>query len=441
MIEHPDECLKNEKLFTKKDQLLLAFSGGIDSVVLAHLLHTDGYKFGLAHCNFGLRGKESDEDEKFCAAFAKKIKVPFFSQRFDTESFAQKNRLSIQMAARKLRYDWFAELLKKSSYDLIVTAHQANDVMETTLINLIRGTGINGITGIPAVQQKIRRPLLSCSKESIVAYAQQNKLKYRHDSSNDEIKYKRNFLRHTVIPALKGLNPSLEKTFLQNTRLFGQAAAIVNTYIGEKRNRLLSSAKDKSVIDLVQLKKEDHTELLLHELMKPFGFNPSQTQAMHRSITEKFLPGKLFISPAHQALIDRREIIITPIGHTEEDHEYVAADAKELEHLPVHITYAITDQRDFPKDNNSLLVDADQLKFPVTIRKWRSGDRFRPLGMRGFKKLSDFFTAQKLSRFEKQNVWLLLSGNEIAWVIGYRLDDRFRITERTRRVAELKFIP
>ncbi|MGZ3884008.1 MAG: tRNA lysidine(34) synthetase TilS, partial [Bacteroidia bacterium] len=316
MLHDPESFISRQRLFSKKDKLLIAFSGGSDSVALAHLLHSTGYSVSLAHCNFGLRGKESDGDEAFCRSFAKKAGLDFFSKRFDTTGFAKENELSIQMAARQLRYDWFAELLSDKSFDYILTAHHANDNIETLLINLVRGTGINGLSGIPQQQQSVIRPLLHVTREDILNYIKKHKLSFRDDSSNDEVKYKRNFLRHEIIPRLKQLNPSLEATFEQNIKLFSQAGAIVRQFVNEKRHELVTEQDGQTTIDVKKLLKDPHKELLLHEFLSPFGFNPAQTADILKSAGTK-QPGKLFFSIKFRALIDRSHLIVSHIKQQE----------------------------------------------------------------------------------------------------------------------------
>jgi tRNA(Ile)-lysidine synthase len=439
MLHDPERYISEQQLFSKKDKLLVAFSGGVDSVVLAHVLHSYGFSISLAHCNFGLRGKESNADENFGRKLAKKLEVGFFSKRFETKAFAQKNDLSIQMAARQLRYNWFADLLKKEEFTYVLTAHHANDNVETVLINLVRGTGIKGLLGIPQKQHAIARPLLHSTKDDIMAYAKRNKLKYRNDSSNDDIKYKRNFLRHQVIPKLKELNPSLEHTFEQNILWFNRAGNVIKQFTAAKKNELVSEQNGKLKIDIKKLSREEHKSILLHEFLYPMGFNSTQTETLLKCI-RKEQPGKLFFSDSHQALIDRHFIFIAPLSDDKKE-EYTVNAFKELKELPIKIDYKIIRSVDFVNDRMVAFMDADKLQFPLTLRKWRAGDKFKPLGMDGFKKLSDFFTNQKLNRFDKKNVWLLLSGNDIAWVIGYRADNRFKVTDSTKKVIRLKLLP
>lgn len=412
---------------------MLAFSGGVDSVVLASLLKETDYDLELAHCNFKLRGKESDADEKFCKDLAKKLNVKIHTIQFNTKEHIKKTKLSTQMAARELRYNWFRELVKDHKFDFVLTAHQSNDNVETLLINLIRGTGINGLQGIPVKQDRMVRPLLFASKDEITAYAKKKKLKFRHDSSNDEVKYKRNFLRHEVIPALKTLNPALEQTFEHNIRLFKQASQVVKQFVNEKRKTVVN--KDGS-INISELMKEDAAELLLFEFLQPFGFNSSQTEQIFKSLHAK-LPGKLFLSDTHQALIDR-DLIVVQTPAAEIQKEFAISEIEDFKKLPFTISADISTEKNIISDKQIAQIDLDQTEFPMKIRKWQQGDKFMPLGMKGYKKVSDFLINQKLNRFEKENVWLLLNKNEIVWVIGKRLDDRYKITPNTKKILKLE---
>ena len=432
MLERFRIFIEKNDLFKKTDTVFLAFSGGIDSVVLASLLKEAGYKFELAHCNFKLRGKESDGDEKFCVNFAQKLKVGIHTIQFKTEEYVKTSRLSTQMAARELRYNWFKELMSEKRFDYILTAHHANDNVETLLINLVRGTGINGLQGIPVKQNFIARPLLFATKEEIIAYARKKRLKFRHDGSNDEVKYKRNFLRHEVIPALKKLNPALEETFQNNIRLFRQTAQVVKQFSDEKKREMISGEKINSSL----LLKEGTAELLLFEFLQPYGFNSSQTEQIFRSLGSK-LPGKLFFSETHKALIDRNHIIVQT-KDVETHEEFSIAAVEDFKRLPFHISADISTEKKIISDEQVAQIDLDRTEFPLKIRKWRQGDKFMPLGMTGYKKVSDFLINQKLNRFEKENIWLLLNKNDVVWVIGKRLDDRYKIQPQTRKVLKLE---
>ncbi len=437
MLESFRSNISKNKLFAKTDKLLLAFSGGIDSVVLAMLLKEAGYDFELAHCNFKLRGKESDTDEKFCKDFAKKINIKIHSHQFKTKEYVKKTKLSVQMAARELRYNWFMDLVKKNKYKYVLTAHHANDAIETLLINLVRGTGINGLQGIPQKQNLIVRPLLFATKSEIQTYAKKNKLIFRNDSSNDEVKYKRNFLRHEIIPGLKKLNPSLENTFENNIRLFKQTASVLKQFISEKKKLIVTGDKNDLKIDLKKLLKEESAELLLFEWLHPLDFNASQAEQIFTALDIKS-SGKLFFSPTHKALIDRDHIFVELLEPKTSKSEYILNGIADFKKLPFALEANLSIDKKIISGKNIAQIDFQKSLFPMKLRKWQQGDRFMPLGMEGFKKISDFLINQKLSRFEKENIWLLLNKNEVVWVVGQRLDERYKINSKTKKILKLQ---
>jgi tRNA(Ile)-lysidine synthase len=328
--------------------------------------------------------------------------------------------------------------LKENAYNFVLTAHHSNDNIETLLINLVRGTGINGLKGIPRKQNFIVRPLLSFTKKEIEDLAGKNKLKFRSDSSNDEVKYKRNFLRHKVIPNLKKLNPALEHTFAHNIELFNAAAEIVKTYVETKTKELSTSSSEELKIDIQKLISEKQASLLLFEMLDPLGFNNAQVNAILKSLENKSA-GKFFTSATHKLIIDRNFLIAEAL-EKESKKEFIIKDLEAFKKLPIKIDHKLTNDLAIESAKANAQLDYGKLEFPLRLRKWKTGDKFKPLGVNGFKKLSDFFTNQKLNRFEKDDTWLLVNKNDIVWVVGYRIDDRYKITDATKKVLKLKLI-
>ena len=423
-------------LFTKHNKLLLAISGGADSVALAHLLKEGNFNFELAHCNFKLRGKDSDADEKLCVALAKKLSIKIYIQQFDVKEYCIKNKVSIQMAARNLRYAWFLKLVEENKFNYLLTAHHANDNVETVLINMLRGTGVKGLVGIQQKNGIVIRPLLTFLREDIDAYIKKNKLKFRLDKSNLQDKYERNFLRLNVIPKLKKINPTLENTFINNSTIFKQEADIVADFLNQKKNELLSIKNNLIYINKQQLKVEKHIASILYFILNPFGFNISQMDNVKNNILQNGLVGKVFSTKTHQLTIDRNELIVKQIDK-KSTSELKINSLKELKNY-----FEIENLKVFtvPKQNQ-LIINTIQLVFPLTIRAKKTGDTFKPFGMKGFKLVSHYLKQNKLNNFEKQNVKVLLNGNnEIIWLINYRSDDRYKVNQASKTLIKLTTI-
>lgn len=416
---------------------MLAFSGGVDSVVLSDLLRKAGYKHDLAHCNFQLRGKEANQDTEFCEIFAKQHQQTCHVAYFQTADYAKLHKLSIQMSARELRYNWFKELIEKHNYDYVLTAHHANDNTETLLVNLIRGTGIKGLKGIPEKQQHVVRPLLFATKEDIKHYAAKHGLQYREDSSNQEVKYKRNFIRHKIIPELKKLNPSLEETLNNSIGYFKQAAEIIANFSANKFSDICHEQNNQLFINISLIKQEAQKETLLFEWLSSMGFKAQQIEQLTSALEEAKNVGKQFSSTTHQLVIDRKYIIVQKINVTNNETVYTISSPSDTKHLPISLTIEETTLPNFPSQSNEITIAYSDNLFPLTLRKWQQGDKFKPLGMSGFKKLSDFFKDQKLSLFDKENVWILTNKKHIVWVVGYRMDDRCKITPETKNILRL----
>lgn len=440
MLKQFEVNIHKNTLFSKADKLLVAFSGGVDSVVLSDLLHKAGYQFDLAHCNFQLRGIEANDDTEFCKAYAKSINTTCHVTYFDTKEYALKNKVSIQMAARDLRYTWFKELIEIHKYDYILTAHHANDNIETLFVNLIRGTGIKGLQGIPEKQNNIVRPLLFATKEAIKQYALKNKLSYREDSSNQEVKYKRNFIRHQIVPELKKLNPALEETFTTSIHFFKQSSEIVSQFADLKFKEICKEENNQLFIDIKLLLNEKQKETLLFEWLYPKNFKTSQIQQLCEVLISDKHIGKQFSSATHELVIDRKYIIVQPIEKENFVKEFIINSVSDTKHLPIELSFEETTETEFSKNKNEITIAYSDNLFPLTLRKWKTGDKFKPLGLNGFKKLSDYFKDIKLSLFEKESTWILENKEHIIWIVGHRMDDRCKVLTETKNALKIKLI-
>jgi tRNA(Ile)-lysidine synthase len=425
----------NNQLFTAKHRVLLALSGGVDSVVLAHLLKRGDFDFAIAHCNFQLRGKDSQADESFCKSLAEKLHVPFFHTVFDVREYATKQKASRQMAARHLRYAWFEELLKTKGFDFVLTAHHANDCIETMLLNLVRGTGIKGMKGIPEKNGRVIRPLLGFTKEEILNYAEHEKLEYRTDTSNLEAKYDRNFVRLKVMPLLKTLNPSLEKTLMDNLQRFSEEGKLVQEYLELKRHELTKVNKEGIQIQKKGLLNATSKRSVLHAFIHPYGFNETQEQDILQNLEKNGLVGKNVFSATHQLSIDRDFLFIRPLSSEQATRIEIHALGEFLPKANMHVQKV---KKLAKAAQNELYINLNRITYPLIIRSPQRGDKFKPFGMKGFKLVSDYLTSEKLNTFQKAGCLLLQNGNgEIIWIIGYRSDERYKILEGETNLLKL----
>jgi tRNA(Ile)-lysidine synthase len=425
----------NQKFhFLNGKKLLLATSGGLDSMVMVDLFHKLSFEIAIAHCNFQLRGIESFGDQDFVQNYADANEIPLFLTQFDTEAFAKDYKLSTQVAARELRYSWFYELLETKKYDYILTAHHADDNLETFLINLVRGTGIDGLTGIPAQNENVIRPLLIFSRQEIEQYAKENNIEWREDSSNASDKYLRNKIRHNLVPILKELNPDFLSSFyktqayLEETEVMAEDASIM-VY------QLVAKEKGEAIhLDLNQLKKLPNYKSYLYQWLNEFGF--SAWDDIYDLVDGQ--SGKQVFSSGFRLLKNRDFLILTPVDLEGEDEEYhIDKDQKEI-NIPLNISFSKVDDINLVS-NRTIFVDEDKLQFPLVLRRWKQGDNFQPLGMEGkSKKVSKFFKDNKLSLIEKENAWILCSDNQIVWVAGFRQDERFKIGNRTKKILKIQ---
>lgn len=432
-----DKFFKNiidTELFLKNDKLLLAISGGADSVALALLLKEGGYNFEMAHCNFNLRGEESDADEYFVKILSKKLDVHYHTKTFNTNEYASKNKISVQMAARDLRYNWLEELRKESQSDYIVVAHHKDDDIETFFINLIRGSGIKGFLGMKQKRNKIIRPLLLFSRKEIEEYLKSKGQEFRNDSSNTDIKYLRNNIRHHLMPLIKDINPSFSDTFSKEIAYMNEVYNVFNDNLIEVKNKIVSKMDKGIVIDKQKLLSVHNNKIFLREIIAPFGFNETE-KILESCISSS---GKMFYANNYRLLIDRDKIFVTEFSDDSSDVIVISEDTDTIR-FPISLKFSVSNQLEFNASKTSVFLDFDKLEFPLKLRRWEEGDYFYPIGLNGRKKLSDYFVDNKFSRFEKEECFLLCSGEDIIWIIGHRMDDRFKIISNTKKVyiAEL----
>lgn len=433
MLEKFKKHINQDFPLLKGKKLLLATSGGIDSMVLLYLCHKTGLDIRVAHCNFQLRGSESDMDEKFVRHECEKLGVLVFVNHFETKKFADEQKLSIQVVARNLRYDWFNTLLINNDYDYILTAHHLDDSLETFLINFTRGSGIDGLTGIPQQNGPIVRPLLVFSKDEIENFANQNSIAWREDSSNATDKYARNKLRHDVIPVLKELNPSLLASFENTISSLKQAQTMVDDASRIVYRKVVTDVNFQKRINLTELMQLPNYHAYLYQWLEAFGFTD------WASINElvKAQSGKQIHSKNHTVLKDRDELIIFQKQNEDKTELFLIEKEQKDVKFPLKLSFCNVDGISV-QTTSTIFVDEGKLQFPLEIRRWQEGDWFCPLGMNGKKKLSKFFKDEKFSLIDKSETWLLCSDNQIVWVIGKRQDERFKITTQTTKILQIQ---
>jgi tRNA(Ile)-lysidine synthase len=422
-------------LFNRDSNILAAVSGGMDSVVMVHLLNAAGYQFSIAHCNFQLRGDEALSDQQFVKDLADKSGVSFHTISFDTKKYAAEKKISIQMAARELRYQWFAELSQQSGYDVIALAHHQNDTIETVLLNLTRGTGIAGLHGILPKNGSIVRPLMFLKRDDIQDIVKGENLAYVEDSSNTSTKYARNKIRLEVIPKLKELNPALEDTFESNLKHFSGLEILLEQKLDELKKTIFTFHGGDTHIGIDEVKELQPQFLLLYGLLHEYGFNESTVEGIISSLDKH--SGRVFDSAGFMLLLDRHKLILTKKQAESNRSVSVSEDQREVKFNNYRLTILHDDSPLIIKDNPlSASIDSDLLIYPLTLRHWSEGDHFHPLGMKTRQKLSDFFVHQKVPLHEKSKIPLLVNGNdEIIWIGGYRPDDRYKVTAKTKKVT------
>jgi len=427
----------NQQLqFLEKSKLIIAISGGLDSVVLAHLCHELKLNFALAHCNFNLRGEESNTDEDFVLDLGEQLDVEVFIQNFDTQAYADEYKCSIQMAARELRYDWFAELAEQLQFDYILTAHHADDNLETFLINFTRGTGLNGLTGIPTINDNIVRPLLPFSRDAIEAYAKENNMMWREDSSNVSRKYLRNKLRHQVVPILKEINPQLLDSFKNTLKNLNDTADIVDESLNAVAKRAITNIDDTGITyNISEFKKVNNPKAYLFEMFKDYGFT-EWNDVVGLLDAES---GKQVLSNSHRLIKHREHLILADLCHSDQSEEslLIKETDKSME-TPIGILFLDEADAVIGNSKTTIHVDRNKVIFPLELRPWKEGDYFYPIGMKGKKKISKYLKDEKLSLVEKENTWVLTSENSVLWVIGKRPDERYKVINETKQILRIK---
>lgn len=445
------DFIQQNQLFYSSDKLLLAVSGGIDSVVLAHIAKEAGQQFSIAHCNFRLRGEESERDEAFVRELAGTLEVPLYIRHFDTKQYAEAQKVSIQVAARDLRYNWFRAILDgkaaadlqegipetEAPYQYLLTAHHQGDNIETVFMNFCKGTGIAGLKGILPRQERIIRPLLFASREDILTYARQHQLAWVEDSSNDETKYTRNYFRKVILPSVEKIYPQVRGNISANIERIREAAELYDQAVALAKKKMVEIHGTEVRVPVLKLAKSSPRRTLIYEIIKEYGFTAHQAEEVEKLLTSE--TGRYISSATHRILRNRAWLVISPLEIIKDQVVVVNRGENEVlfSESRLLLKWLEGENVKFASDNNIAVLDAKEIQFPLILRKWKEGDYFYPLGLRKKKKLARFFIDQKLSKNEKEKVWVVESHKKIVWVIGYRIDDRFKITPSTQKALQL----
>jgi len=439
-----NEFIKKENLFSHQDRLLVAVSGGLDSVVLCELLYRAGFDFVIAHCNFRLRGEESDRDERFVIQVAEKYGKNVLVKAFDTSVYAAEQKLSIQVAARQLRYDWFREVLEDWGAGIVLTAHHLDDNIETLLMNFFKGTGISGLRGMLPRQGIVVRPLLFTGRAALQQYALETGLIWVEDSSNESDKYTRNYFRHRIIPGIEEVFPNALQNLAENTGRFREIEMIYRRAVDQQLKKLLEHRANEVFIPVLKLKLSVPLSTLVYEMITPFGFSAQQTGAVIALLDSG--SGKYVVSSTHRILRNRDWLIISPLQTMEAANILIEAGDTTVRYEQGQLALRRLSSAELPveiRDSGERRVawlDATDIQFPLLLRKWQAGDYFYPLGMRKKKKLARFFIDSKMSMGDKEKIWVLEMNKKIVWVVGLRIDDRFRIGDRTKQVLKIEWL-
>ena len=441
MLESVRQFIEEHQLFNlETDPILVAVSGGLDSVVLLDVLHRLGAQVAVAHCHFGLRGEDADADEQFVRKLAKQYGLPYFAEFFRTKEFATQEGIATQMAARLLRYRWFEQVRETQGLAYVATAHHRRDQTETMLLNLAHGTGLAGLHGIQLKNGHIIRPLLGLGRDDLHEYLVERGLRWREDDSNDSPVYQRNLLRHEVLPVLREINPGLDDTRAGTAERVGGADEIVRRYVADTAAQARRDEAEVTYLNIATLQKTAATALVLHEILRPFGF----AWPVVKDIVGAFggESGRRFDSPTHRLVKDRENLVITPRRVAQFGTYQLAAGQTDLLADGLRLRAELHDDAKhfiIPRSKSTAALDADKIKFPLTLRRWQEGDWFMPLGMKGKKLLSDFLIDQKVPLNLKDDVRVLTSADgKICWVVGWRVDERFKVEEATERVLTVQ---
>jgi len=437
MISAFSQFIEKRNLCSPNDRILVAVSGGIDSVVLLDLFYKTGYDFAIAHCNFKLRGEASDLDENMVIELAEKYHVQYFTKSFETETYAVDHKLSIQEAARNLRYDWFNKLAIEKGFDRIAAGHHLDDQVETFFINIFRGAGVKGLKGMPVKRGKIIRPLLFARRDEVEKYTGENNLSYREDTSNSSDKYLRNRIRHHLLPVISELKPKYSEALLKSLSFLEEENEVLNDLLNQKREELFLTDELGLKAKLSVIEKL--SAAMFYALFAQFGFSRKVTDAILKSLKDK-IPGKTFYSPTHRLLIDREYIFLREQSKSYPEKEYLIGHCTAEIPEPIPLLFRKIENKascQMIKTPAYAYFDIDKLTFPLTLRKWKIGDRFVPFGMKGSKLVSDFLIDAKISRFEKEDIWVLLSDEKIIWVVGHRASEKFKTMSSTKTIFEV----
>ena len=440
LLDSFQRYIDENDLATHDDRILLTVSGGVDSMVMLSLFTRCGYRVGVAHCNFQLRGAESDEDEVLVEDEAKKHGAAFYNRRFETRAEMERTGESMEMAARRLRYAWFDALSREHGYTAIAIAHHADDSIETFFINLLRGTGLRGLTGISTQVGKVIRPLLFASRKEILEYAVQNRIPFREDSSNRSTKYLRNKIRLGLIPRIREINPKFTDLMRRNIERLTDTQLFIDAAVAHMREDVVTQADGIATIHVERIEAAYPRNFAVYELLSSqYGFKGDVCDALCRALSEA-ATGRRFYAREYVATVDRGRILVERIAPGDAC-EVTVEQGTQRSYCGNMVLYFeasdIDDIRAYDVPEQVALLDADLLRYPLRLRRWREGDTFIPFGMEGRKKVSDYLIDRKVSLPEKQRQFVLLSGDEIVWLVGRRIDDRYRLTDRTENVLRI----